>query len=1130
LLVAGCASVPMSPSDPPNPPGNPPPQTAESITLDISPASLSLEPAQSHSFTATVNNDIKNQGVIWQLSGSGCMGAACGTISSNSSSSGSAITYTAPASAPSPSAVLLTATAVSDTTKSASAAIAVTPGLGPMSISIMPLTASVRVKKSQNFTATVQNDPQNKGVTWSLSGSGCKSKECGKLSAMSSASGSPVTYTAPKDIPNPATVTLKATSVSDTKLIATATITITKEPAPITVAVSPSSQTVAAKKSQTFTATVQNDSRNQGVTWQLTGAGCTANSCGTISKTSSASGESITYTAPSSVPNPATVTLRATSVTNTSVSAAATITVTAPAPAIVVKVSPSAQSLSVGTSHSFIATVQNDPQNKGVTWELSGTGCTGAACGTLSSASGASINYTAPSAVPNPATVSLRATSVTDTSASAIATITITSAGSGISVSVAPKAQPVPVRQTQSFTATVQNDSQNKGVTWKLSGAGCSGSACGTLSSTFSASGAPITYTAPGTVPSPATVTLTATSVTAPAATSSAAITIFKNSGNAGVTLSPKQGGLTVGQTLQFTASVQNDPGNQGVTWSSSDGSFTNSTSNSAVYQAPGSAGVYTITATSVADVTKSATAIIGVTDLTGVTTYHNDSSRAGVNSKEYALTPANVQSSSFGKLFSCPVDAPVHPQPLWVANLNIAGGVHNVIFAATSHDTVYAFDADAIPCVTYWSKHLIPAGEAPPTATDIGSEDIVPDLGIVGTPVIDLATKILYVVTKTKTQGTNCRTPGSCHQRLHALSLLDGTETAGGPAELTSSITVAGTGGGSSGGRVPFDPYHENQRAALALANNTVYVSWGSHTDIQPWHGWIMGFNKSNLRAAPMLFNATPNGMGAGIWMAGGAPSIDASNNLYAITGNGDYDGKTEFGDSFLKLTSSLSLLDWFTPSDQAIMDSANHDLGSGGAAVLADLPSGPVRHLLIGGGKSGSGYLGELYLLDRDAMGHLEGAGTPIVQKFPVGHELYATPAFWQNSLYIAGAGGKLLAFTLNPSTSQFNPTPSSSSSTIFPERGATPSVSSSATSQGIVWAIDASQYGPPSRLGTGPAVLHAYDATNVSRELWNSAQAASRDQAGNAVKFTVPTVANGKVYIGTASEITVYGLLPN
>jgi hypothetical protein len=897
------------------------------------------------------------------------------------------------------------------------------------------------------------------------------------------------------------------------------------------VAVSPASATVQLAQTQSFTASIGNDPQNKGVSWSL--SHCDPGACGTLSAATSTSGAAIVYTAPSQIPAATSVIVTATSIADAAKSASAAIAIAVPAAAIRVSVSPQNPALTVNQTQSFSATVQNDAQNKGVTWSLSGATCNNKkACGTLSksnSPSGGAITYTAPPQAPNPPTVTLIATSVADSTVSASTVITVADKPAKVMVAVSPASQTVPVNHIQEFTATVQSDPQSKGVTWTLSGAGCSGALCGTLSSSSSASGSSITYTAPINAPNPPAVTLTATSITDRKSSASSTITVFAIPTDLDVTISPKRGGITLSQTLKLSATVQNDPGNQGVTWTASSGTFTNVTLTSATYHPPSNPGVYVVTATSALDVSKKASSAIGVTNLSGVTTYHNDATRAGVNSQEFALTSSNVHSSTFGKLFSCPVDAPIYPQTLWVAALPIAGGTHNVIFTATSHNTVYAFDADANPCVTYWSKQLIPSGESWPTYLNMGSDDIQPDVGIVGTPVIDPVTKILYVVTKTKTAGTGARRPGECHQRLHALSLIDGSETANGPIELTPSIMIAGTGGGSTGGRVPFDPFHENQRPGLALVNDTVYVSWGSHTDQTPWHGWIIGFNRSNLRAAPILFNASPNGEGAGIWMAGGAPTVDSSNNIYVITGNGDFDGTTEFGDAFLKLNPNLVLQDWFAPADQAILNSTNADLGSGGAAVLADLPSAPVKHLLIGGGKMGNGQAGELYVINRDAMGHLEGTGPALVQKFPVLRHLYATPAFWNNTLYIAGANGPVNAYALNPNTGLFNPTPASHSSALFPEKGATVSVSSNGNSHGIVWAADTSQYG--GRSATGPAVLHAYDATNLDRELWNSAQAAAnRDQAGNAVKFTVPTIANGKVYIGSSSEIDVYGLLPD
>src|SRR5713101_7891006 len=386
-------------------------------------------------------------------------------------------------------------------------------GPGPISVSVAPSTASVAVNATQPFTATVQNDSQNKGVTWALSGTGCSGAACGTLSANSSASGVAITYTAPGSVPNPATVTLTATSVGDGTKSSAATITVTAPP-PISVSVAPTTASVTVNGTQPFTATLQNDTQSKGVTWALSGTGCSGAACGTLSANSSASGVAITYTAPSSVPNPATVTLTATSVSDGTKSSAATITVIAPPP-ISVSVAPTTASVAVNGTQPFTATLQNDTQSKGVTWALSGTGCSGAACGTLSansSASGVAITYTAPSSVPNPATVTLTATSVSDGTKSSAATITVI-APPPISVSVAPTTASVAVNGTQPFTATLQNDTQSKGVTWALSGTGCSGAACGTLSANSSASGVAITYTAPSSVPNPATVTLTATSV-----------------------------------------------------------------------------------------------------------------------------------------------------------------------------------------------------------------------------------------------------------------------------------------------------------------------------------------------------------------------------------------------------------------------------------------------------------------------------------------------------------------------------------------------------------------------------------------------------------------------------------------
>src|SRR6266850_160068 len=801
---------------------------------------------------------------------------------------------------------------------------------------------------------------------------------------------------------------------------------------------------------------------------------------------------------------------------------------------ITVSVSPASASVQLGTgTQQFTATVRRDWRNRGVLWTLSGAGCTGSACGTLSatsSASGTPITYRAPSTVPTPATVKLTATSVSNSTRSATATITVT-VTSSVSVTISPTSASLNVSSARQFTAAVTNDSANQGVTWSLaqSGSNCAPS-CGALSGQTTTT---VTYTAPATVPANPTVTLTARSVRDTSKSASATITI--------------------------TATVIHDVGNAGVTWSASGsgcsgsacGTFTNTTTASATYVAPPAAGVYTLTATSAADVTKSASATIAVTDLPGVLTYHNNLLRDGSNIKEYALTTALVTTTTFGKLFSCQADGAIYTQPLWVPRVTISGMPHNVIVVATQHNSVYAFDADASPCTTLWHTNLLDSahgGTANETSVPSGATgglvgngfgDITPEVGVTGTPVIDPSTNTIYVVSKSVNPSTQF------FQRLHALDLTTGNERVTPPRSIDTSISVAGTGDGSVNGRVAFDPKYENQRPGLVLSNGVIYVSWASHEDRDPYHGWMIGFSASTLaQVTNAVFNSTPNHVGTlsysrgGIWMGGGAPAVDASGNLYFITGNGTFDANTtggsNYGDSVVKLSTAggLSVADYFTPLDQASLDANDTDFGSGAATILVDQPAGPVTHLVIGGGKQGN-----LFLLNRDSMGKFSSSTNNVMETVNLGNAIFATPVFWQNNLYVAGVG-TLKQFAFNTSTGKFNGAPFSQSSTSYRFPGSTPSASSNGATNGIIWALDNGLYCSPQSPGCGATVLHAYDATNLATELWNSSQAAAnRDLAGHAVKFTVPTVANGKVYVGTRGndssvlgELEVYGLLPN
>lgn len=829
-------------------------------------------------------------------------------------------------------------------------------------------------------------------------------------------------------------------------------------------------------------------------------------------------------------------------------------------PPISVTVSPASASVQVGRGQAFTATVANDSSNAGVTWALSGAGCSGAACGTLSAASsvsGAAITYSAPVSAPTPASVTLTAKSVSDATKTAAAAITVTPAApTPIAVSLSQTTATVAAGGTANFTATVTNDSANGGVSWTLSGAGCSGATCGTVAPASSASGVAVTYTAPVSLPAPPAVTLTATSVSDVSKTAAATITVTP-SGPVGVTLTPKRGGLALGQSLNFTATVANDVAAAGVTWSASTGTFSAQSTTTATYVAPLSPGSgITVTATSIADGTKSASATLGVTDLAGVTTYHNNLSRDGANVQEYALNTANVTQATFGKLFSCTVDGAIYAQPLWVPNVSIGGGTHNVIVVATMRDSVYVFDADASPCTTYWNLQLIPTGEVPGSYADMLSADIYPDIGITGTPVIDTSANTIYLVTKTKTTAGNVY-----HQRLHALNLITGAEATNSPLEITATFPGNCEGGTTN----TFNPQWQNQRPGLALLNGILYIGWGSHGDnycgstnptCQPtlpilYHGWLLGYQTANLTAAPVVFNTTPNTIGTanyckgGIWMSGGAPAIDNSNNLYLITGNGVFDGTSAYSDSYVRLdTPALTVHDFFTPHNQSNLDTSDNDVGSSGTAVLIDQTTGPA-HLLVGASK-GSVF----FLINRDNMGKFNASTDAVVQEWQANGASFSTPAFWNNNLYYFGVqfGGTLAgqSFTFNPSTGMFNTTAANKTPSQFGFGGATPSISaSSATANGIVWAIDTALYGTSGHGAAvaGPAVLHAFDANNISTELWNSSQAAGgRDTAGFAVKFTVPTVANGKVYIGTrgnddtrgngtgSGELDVYGLLPN
>jgi hypothetical protein len=489
------------------------------------------------------------------------------------------------------------------------------------------------------------------------------------------------------------------------------------------------------------------------------------------------------------------------------------------------------------------------------------------------------------------------------------------------------------------------------------------------------------------------------------------------------------------------------------------------------------------------------------------VTTWHYDLARSGANTNETALTTKTVNSSSFGKLCSFPVDGQIYAEPLYVPGLVIGGSKHDVAFVATEHDSVYAFDADCNTTTPLWQTSFLGAGitTMPCTSDNQPQCDVTimsPEHGISPTPVIDLKRGTIYVAAQSVENGVYT-------QKLHALDVLTGAEQAGSPVVIK--------GRAPNNPSLRFDPQQGFQRAGLLLLNNVVYVPFASNDSA---NGWMFGYDAATL-AQKSIFSVTPNGNLGGIWSDGAAPAVDSSGNIYLGTGNGTFDANTngsDYGMSALRLVpagKTLSVADYFTPSKEEKLSKRDLDLDSGGLILLADQP-GSHPHEAVIGFKTG-----ELFLLDRDHMG---GLGTKNAVQAFTGNRggIYSSAATWNGNVYLAGVDGLLSQWTLQ--NGQFPSSPTHQSSVTYNYPGATPSVSSNKDKDGIVWTI--ATMGKVK--GGKPAVLYANDASDVSVELYDSNEAGTRDLPGAGVKFTVPTVADGKVFIGTQTELDIYGLL--
>jgi hypothetical protein len=507
----------------------------------------------------------------------------------------------------------------------------------------------------------------------------------------------------------------------------------------------------------------------------------------------------------------------------------------------------------------------------------------------------------------------------------------------------------------------------------------------------------------------------------------------------------------------------------------------------------------------------------------TAVTTWRNDIGRTGQNIQETQLTPANVNSATFGKYFAYAVDGYVYAQPLYVSGLNIAGGTHDVVFIATEHDSVYAMDADHNQQLWHVSlldtAHGAAAGAATATKADIGGSSVVPEIGITSTPVIDAATKTIFVVAKSKENG-------GFVERLHALDLTTGQEQPNSPVVIGGS--VPGSGVGSVNGVITFQPVLQLSRVGLLLLNDQVYVTYASFGDQGSYHGWVFSYDATTLQQTG-IYNATPVGSKGGIWEGGAALAADTvigGGRIFLATGNGTfnanppYSNNQDFGDSVVALTPSngkLQVSDAWTPFDQEALNDSDGDQGSAGVLLLPDQPGSHV-HELIQVGKNA-----RLEVLDRDNLGGYNTTANNIVQEISgqLSGEVGSTAAYWNNNVYISSNDGPMLQYTLK--NGLLSTAPVSKSTHIF-HRGPTAVTSSNGTSNGILWTIDAVNN------QVTVSTLYAFDANDVSKVLYNSQENSARDSAGKPVKFTVPLVADGKVYVGAQSEVDVYGLLSN
>ncbi len=735
----------------------------------------------------------------------------------------------------------------------------------------------------------------------------------------------------------------------------------------------------------------------------------------------------------------------------------------------------------------------------------------------IGSATAASYSTPATSSADNAATFNVIVSNPAGTVTSAAATLTVTATPVAPAITTQPANQTVTAGQTATFVVVASGTSPLS-YQWQKNSANITG-----------AVGATYTTPAASASDSGAKFRAVVTNSAGSATSNSAMLAVTSTSPSAPkIITQPANETVTVGQAATFTVVASGTPAPT-YQWQKNGANIGGATAASYVTPATvagDSGSTFDVIVSNTAGSLTSSTATLTVNPVTtppsgvDVTTYHYDNLRTGQNVNEKTLTPANVNQTKFGKLGSFNVDGHVDAQPLYLSNVAIPGkGTKNVLYVVTEHDSVYAFDADSVNGSTstvLWHSSMLASGET--SSDDRGCGQVTPEIGITSTPVIDRTRNAIYLIAVSKTSG------GNYIHRIHGLNLTTGAELFGGPTTITA--TYPGTGANSSGGNVVFDPKQYNERPGLLQIGGTVYTTWGSHCDAGPYTSWAMSYSADTLQQTSVV-DLVPNGNEGGIWMAGTAPAADASGNIYFIVGNGDFgttlDGNgfpanKNCGNCFAKISSSapLTLLDYFTPLNTVSESNADTDFGSGGPLLLPDVvdSNGTTRHLAVGSGKDSI-----IYVVDRDNMGKFNSGQDNIYQQIngQISGGVWAKPSYFNNTVYYGAVGDSIKAFPIVKG--KLATSPSSHSAHTFGYPGATPSISANGATNGIVWVVE----------NGGTGVLHAYDATNLATELYNSNQAANSRDTFSGNKFITPMVANGKVYVGTQSSVTAFGLLP-